>query len=141
VFSDANGEFAALRQGLYEASCGGPNNPSGLGSNVAAFQQTLTTVDNPVANIKAGRKVTVLWVHNNRVNAWQNAIADAGIRSDLADGQAATPFGPLMNFPNYDTFSQVYLGPEPVNMLAQLSAWNVQQLAPAIVKLLDGAIA
>jgi hypothetical protein len=136
VFSDQQGEFQALRQGLYDASCGGPNNPGGLGSNVAAFQQTLTTVDNPVANIKGGRKVTVLWVHNNRVNAWQNAIKDPGITSDLADGQAAKPFGPLMNFPNYNTGSQLFLGPESVNMLAQLSAWNVEQLAPAIVKLL-----
>ena len=136
VFSDTQGEFQALRQGLYDASCGGPNNPNGLGNNVAAFQQTLTTVDNPVANIKGGRKVTVLWVHNNRVNSWQGAIKDTNLTSDLADGQAKKPLGPLMNFPNYDTGTQLYLGAEAVNMLAQLSAWNVQQLAPTIVKLL-----
>jgi hypothetical protein len=136
VFSDAAGEFQALLQGLYDASCGGPNNPNGLGTDVAAFQQTLTTVDNPVANIKGGRKITVLWVHNNRVNAWQGAIKDAGINKDLVDGQAAAPSGPLANFPHYNTFTQLWLGPESVNMLAQLSAWNVQQLAPVIAKML-----
>jgi hypothetical protein len=136
VFSDAEGEFASLRQGLYEASCGGPNNPSGLGDHVAAFQQTLTTVDNPVANIKGGRKVTVLWVHNNRVDDWQHQITDPGIKSDLGDGQGPQHFGPLANFPNYDTVKQLWLGPESVNMLAQLSAWNVQQLAATIVKML-----
>jgi len=135
VFSDAQGEFRALRQGLYEASCGGPNNPNGLGDHVAAFQQTLTTVDNPVANIKAGRKVSVLWVHNNRVDDWQLKIKDPGICSDLADGQVHQS-GPLANFPNYNTVTQLCLGPESVNMLAQLSAWNVQQLAATIVKML-----
>jgi hypothetical protein len=136
VFSDADGEFEALLQGLYNASCGGPDNPTGLGDHVAAFQQTLTTVDNPVANIEGGRKVTVLWVHNNRVDDWQNAIKDPGIKSDLGDGQGPQPSGPLANFPNYNTVTQLWLGPESVNMLAQLSAWNVQQLASTIFKLL-----
>jgi hypothetical protein len=136
VFSDANGEFAALRQGLYDASSGG--DPTKLGDHVAAFQQTLTTVDNPVANIKGGRKVTVLWVHNNRVNDWQNAIKDQGIVSDLRAGQSSSPNPtlPLANFPNYNTVTQLWLGPESVNMLAQLSAWNVQQLTSTIVKML-----
>jgi len=77
----------------------------------------------------------VLWVHNNRVDDWQLKIKDPGICSDLADGQVHQS-GPLANFPNYNTVTQLCLGPESVNMLAQLSAWNVQQLAATIVKML-----
>ncbi len=131
VFSDANGAFATLRQGLYNASCGG----SAPGTATASFLQTLTTVANPVANIEAGRQVRVLWVYNNRVNNWQNAIVDQGIKTDLQLGQQAEPTGPLANFPNYFTGEQLYLEPEAVNMLAQLSAWNVQQLQAEILSL------
>ncbi len=129
VFDDANalypgGAFAAVQTGLYDASCGGG---STLGTATAAFlQKGLVTIANPVANIAAGRVVDVLWVYNNPVSVWQRAITDQGIQQDLA--QVSTPGTPLWNFPNYFTGEQVYLGVEAVNMLAQLSAWNVQQL-------------
>ncbi len=135
VFSDAKGEFAALRQGLYDASCGGSAAP---GKATAWHLQKLTTVNNPVANIKAGREVRVLWVHNNRVDNWQNAIPDTGpngIRADLRNGQQAQPTGPLAYFPSYPIV-ELYLDPEAVNMLAQLCAWNVQQLQTEILDLL-----
>jgi hypothetical protein len=132
VFSDEGNAFATLRQGLYDASSGG----SSLGTATASFLQTLTTVDNPVANIEGGRQVTVLWVYNNRVNTWQGAIADPAIQLDLQNGQLAQPTGPLANFPNYFTGEQVFLDQEAVNMLAQLSAWNVQQLESEILGLL-----
>jgi hypothetical protein len=123
-----NGAFAAVQQGLYNASCGGG---STLGTATAAFlQQGLVTIANPVANIAAGRVVDVLWVYNNPVSNWQGAITDAGIQLDLA--QVSNPLSPLWNFPNYLTGPQVYLGVEAVNMLAQLSAWNVQQLSGTI---------
>jgi hypothetical protein len=131
VFSDGNGEFAALRQGLYNASCSG----SVLGTAPAVFLQTLTTVSNPVANIASGRKVQVLWVYNNRVNNWQDAITGQ-LSLVLQQGQGAQPSGALANFPNYFTGEQIYLAPEAVNMLAQLSAWNVQQLQSQILSLL-----
>ena len=37
----------------------------------------------------------------------------------------------------YYTVEQIYLAPEAVNMLAQLSAWNVQQAQAQIASLLD----
>ena len=133
VFDDSNplypnGAFKAVQTGLYDASCGGG---STLGTATAAFlQQGLVTIENPVANIAAGRVVDVLWVYNNPVSNWQSAITDPGIQSDLAHAsQAGTP---LWQFPNYNTFEQLYLGVEAVNMLAQLSAWNVQQLSGTI---------
>jgi hypothetical protein len=89
VFSDSDGAFAALCQGLYNASCAG----SSLGTATASFLQTLTTVANPVANIESGRNVTVLWIYNNRVNNWQNAITDGGIKADLSLGQQSQPGG------------------------------------------------
>jgi len=133
VFSDAGDAFATLRNNLFSASCGGGSTP---GIAPAAFLQVLTTVENPVANIEAGRQVTVLWVYNNRVENWQAAITDPAIQLDLQNGQQAQPVGPLANFPNYFTGAQVFLDQEAVNMLAQLSAWNVQQLESEILALL-----
>lgn len=133
VFDDTNplypgGAFAAVQTGLYNASRFGT---SSLGTGTAAFlQKGLVTIANAVANIAAGRVVDVLWVYNNPVSIWQKAITDPGIQQDLA--QASTPGTPLWNFPNYFTGEQLYLGVEAVNMLAQLSAWNVQQLSGTI---------
>ena len=138
VFDNSNGELDALCAGLYNASCGGPGKDSDLGTYSAFFTQTLTTVSNPVAGIAGGREVTVLWVYNNRVNDWQSQIKDSGLLADLKCGQSkqasngnpiqdGSGTGPLANFPYYDTGEQIYLYPEGVNMLAQLSAWNVQQ--------------
>ena len=122
------GAFAALQAGLYAASCGGGTS---LGKSPAFFlQKGLVTIENSVANIAVGRVVDVLWVYNNPVSDWTDAIKDAGIIADLADvAKAGTP---LWNFPNYDTGEQVYLGVEAVNMLAQLSAWNVQTISGTI---------
>jgi len=133
VFNDtnplySNGAYAAVQDGLYKASCGGG---STLGKSTAAFlQEGLVTIENPVANIAAGRVVDVLWVYNNPVSDWASKIVDLGIQQDLS--QVSTPLTPLWNFPNYDTGAQIYLGVEAVNMLAQLSAWNVEQLSPTI---------
>jgi hypothetical protein len=137
VFNDSNplypgGAYAATKAGLYAASCGG--GPT-LGKSTAAFlQKGLVTIANPVANIAAGRVVDVLWVYNNPVSDWQNAITDPGIKADLANSN--NPASPLWNFPNYFTGEQVYLNVEAVNMVAQLSAWNVQQLSGQIAALM-----
>jgi hypothetical protein len=89
-----------------------------------------------VANIQGGRQVQVLWVYNNRVDAWQSQITDSALQTALAQGQSVKPAGPLANFPNYFTGEQIALAPEAVNMLAQFSAWNVQQLQSEILTML-----
>jgi hypothetical protein len=133
VFDDSNGAFEAVKEGLHDASCGGG---STLGKSTAAFlQKGLMTIENAVANIAAGRVVDVLWVYNNPVSDWQHAITDPGIRYDLM--QVSHREAPLWNFPNYFTGEQIYLGVEAVNMLAQLSAWNVQQLSGTIAAWLE----
>jgi len=135
VFDNSAGQLDTLCEGLYNASCGGANQDSNLGSYSAVFAQSLCTVDNVVAGIAGGRQVTVVWVYNNRVNQWQTQITDQGLIADLNSGQAGSPSGPLANFPHYDTGLQIYLLPEAVNMLAQLSAWNVQQVQGDIAAL------
>lgn len=130
LFAD---QFADLRNQLANNSCDGQKTP---GNGVAWARQTLTTVANPVANVAAGRTVDVLWVYNNRVNAWQDALTDSGLQSDLKAGQGSSPSGSLANFPNYGTID-LHLDAEAVNMLAQLSAWNVAQLHPQISDLLS----
>ena len=133
VFDDSNplypgGAFAAVQTGLYNASRAGTTT---LGTGTAAFLQTgLVTIANPVANIAAGRVVDVLWMYNNQVLNWESAITDSGIQQDLA--QRSSVGSTLWNFPNYSTVEQIYLSVEAVNMLAQLSAWNVQQLSGTI---------
>ncbi|HVI52208.1 MAG TPA: hypothetical protein VM661_13420 [Candidatus Sulfotelmatobacter sp.] len=125
--------FADLLAQLSANSCNGTSSPN---SGVAWAMQTLTTIANPVANVAAGRKVEVLWVYNNRVNTWQNAITDKAILADLAAGQGASPSGSLANFPSYGTID-IHLDAEAVNMLAQLSAWSLTQLQPQISTLLS----
>ena len=85
-----------------------------------------------------GQKVNILWVYNNRVDAWQKQIPDPRIQEALAEGQGDFRRGPLKNFPNYSTaFDDVViwnpltwrlfgdLDAPQVNMLANLSHWNV----------------
>jgi hypothetical protein len=135
VFDNSNplypkGAYPAVQAGLFAASCGSGTLP---GKSTAYFlQKGLVTIENSVANIAQGRVVDVLWVYNNPVSDWNNAIQDAGIIADLHDvAKAGTP---LWNFPNYDTGEQVYLGIEAVNMLAQLSAWNVQTISGTLAE-------
>lgn len=147
VFDEAN--FDELRAGLWNASTGNGSDAD-VGTYTTAHKLQLTTVDNDVAHVAGGRQVTVLWMVNNRVDAWQQQIIDPRIRADLDRGQAATTGthdgnghrrqhdrGPLAHFPLFHTGSQIYLHPEAVNLMAQLTAWNVLQYADDIVEMLD----
>jgi hypothetical protein len=146
VFDNTHGELDALCQdSTTQAAAARTRTP--VGTHPACFSQTLATVANPVANILGGRQVKVVWIYNNRVNAWQKQITDPTLLAALASGQAnenqdgtfitgKSGTGPLASFPHYNTVKQIYLAPEAVNMLAQLSAWNVQQVQPQIASLL-----
>ncbi|OIR10082.1 hypothetical protein GALL_80100 [mine drainage metagenome] len=124
--------FADLLAQLKRNSCAGTDSPH---RGIAWARQTLTTVANPVAQVAAGRTVQVLWVYNNRVDQWQEAITDIALQADLSQGQGADPGGSLAHFPSYSTFD-IHLDAEAANMLAQLSAWNVAQLTSEIAALL-----
>jgi len=138
IFSDDGEKFSdLLAQLAANSSNGNDTNSDKLGQSTAWARQNLTTVDNPVAAITAGRKVEVIWVYNTPNNRWQQQITDGDIKNDLNDGQGEDPSGELKNFPNYSTFFQFHLENYPVNVLAQLKAWEVSELYSIITSMLN----
>lgn len=74
--------------------------------------------------VDGGWDVQVLWVYNERVGDWEKELP-AKIRKWIGVGS-------LGNFPNYKTFFQnppavIDLSAKQVNLLANLSCWNVIQ--------------
>jgi hypothetical protein len=89
------------------------------------FQQGLPVQENAWWGIDgdATRDVDVLWVCNNRVESWEEQIVDKTICDWLDERDLLG--SELWNFPHYETLAQLHLSPQQVNMLAQLSWWNV----------------
>ena len=115
VFPESS--YQELAQGLWNAnSAGGP----------AMFQQTLQTVANPNFGVPV-YTVNILWVYNTAVQNWFNQL-----QPDVQSVVKSTK-----SFPNYDTVTQLELNPTEVNLLADLSCWNVMSNA-AMVKALFG---
>lgn len=88
-------------------------------------QMEMTTVQNDWWGIEGGQKVTILWVYNDQVTDWQNQLPKK-IRLEIGKG----PAGKFANFPFYKTMFEnvphlVEYTPEQMNLLYQLSAWNV----------------
>lgn len=96
------------------------------------------------------QQVTVLWVYNDRVKEWEDKLAkekfDAGdlgqitLQEAIEKGnQPDDPEGPFQRFPNYKTTGQnadyelVELTPQQVNLLADLSCWNITNSESATV--------
>jgi hypothetical protein len=84
--------------------------------------------------------VTILWVYNDRVPAWESQLpattfldkhlGEITLAEAIAAGNGATPAGPVQHFPNYLTVEEDKLAldaltPLQVNLLAELSCWNV----------------
>ena len=103
VFPTAS--YQELAQGLWNAnSAGGP----------AMYLQTLQTVANPNFGVPE-YTVKVLWVYNTAVQDWFNQLQPSVQK--VVQG--------TRNFPNYDTIWQLNLSPTEVNLLADLSCWNL----------------
>jgi hypothetical protein len=116
VFNTA--DYGALAAGLWAAnSAGGP----------AMFTQTLTTVPNANFGVES-YSVRVLWVYNTPVQNWYNLLDD--------EMQWLVDF--TLNFPNYDTVLQLNLTATEVNLLANLSCWNLQTNADMVLALFNG---
>ena len=109
VFPTAN--YDELAQGLWAAN-------SAPYSGTAIYLQTLPVLPNANFGIQGNYSVRVLWITNTWVEAWYDL---------LRDDVAAYAFGEneLYNFPDYNTFTQLELSASQVNLLAQLSFWNV----------------
>ena len=93
------------------------------GQTVMATSQ-LTTVDNPWWGIRAGDEVNINWIYNENVDQWRDSL-EWEIKAELDLGFA----GEFKDFPRYRTVGEnialVQLTPKQINLLYQLSAWNV----------------
>ncbi len=107
----ASADYDELAQGLWAANSAPYN-------GTAMYMQTLPVLPNPNFGIKGNYNVRVLWIYNTWVDAWYDLLTDDAVAA-FADAEAA------LNFPNYDTVLQLNLSARQVNLLANLSCWNV----------------
>ena len=90
--------------------------------------------------VEGAGTVTILWVYNDRVPAWESLLpsttfldphlGEMTLAAAIAAGNGTTPAGPVQHFPNYLTVEENELAldaltPLQVNLLAELSCWNV----------------
>lgn len=120
IFDNSQGEFDALRQGLYAA------NGQGACSSPAFFEQELVLVNNQLVGIsKGGTMVTLLWVQNAVVNDWQAQIVDPTLKENLVNGQQHGGTAEFADFPYYSTFLKIHQTAAETNTLAQMWSWCV----------------
>jgi hypothetical protein len=106
----ASSDYNELAQGLWAANSGNYN-------GTAMYLQTLNVLPNVNFGIKGNYNVRVLWIYNTWVGAWYDLLS--------LEVKAFADAEKVLNFPNYDTVLQLNLSPRQVNLLAQLSCWNV----------------
>lgn len=111
----ASSDYNELAQGLWAANSDPYN-------GTAMYLQTLPVLPNANFGIQGNYNVRVLWIYNTWVDAWYDLLT-AEIEV-FADAEA------LLNFPNYDTVLQLNLSARQVNLLANLSCWNVMSNSP-----------
>ena len=126
VFDGGASTFDHLCQGLWSASGKGAYN------GIATYQQTLTTVANAWFGVAGGRQVTVLWVYLEYSTAWHDSITDDWVRLKVDALKL------LENFPHYSTL-HTELSATDINLLANLTAWTVQETAQAFETLIAQA--
>ncbi len=102
--------YNELAQGLWAANSGSYN-------GTAMYLQTLPVLPNANFGIQGNYNVRVLWIYNTWVGAWYDLLSDEV--AVYADAEK------LLSFPNYNTILQLNLSVRQVNLLAQLSCWNV----------------
>lgn len=99
---------------------------------------------------------TILWVYNDRIRQWENELNTTQfeyrwldvlpvrltLKETIEKGNQSSPWGPFKHFPNYRTMEEdglldlVELSPRQVNLLADLSCWNVTQNKHVFEKML-----
>lgn len=103
----------------------------------------LQVLDNAWWGVVGGRKVRVLWVYNDRVLDWEARLDRAtGIPTAIEAGNQVEPYGPFRYLPSYLTEGQnisgsIALTPQQINLLAELSCWNVTSRAARMMAFLD----
>ena len=101
--------YDELAQGLYAANSDPYN-------GTAMYMQTLPVLPNANFGIKGNYEVRVLWVYNTWVGAWYDLLSDDVAL--YADAESE------LGFPGYNVL-QLDLSARQVNLLANLSCWNV----------------
>ena len=110
-------DFKKVYKGLRDAKVAG---------KTVMTKTKLTTVYNGWWGIKPGHEVEVLWVYNETVMEWQDKLKQE-VKDKLCEG----PDGPFKDFPLYKLIGEdgllngISLTKPQVNLLYQLSAWNV----------------
>ncbi|MCP4627559.1 MAG: hypothetical protein GY850_29195 [bacterium] len=126
-----------------------PNQPAVNGTVMAKTSLRVQTNDwwgiSDTLPDQSPYRVTILWVYNERVREWENALnpgkfeyrwldflpVHLTLKEAIKKGNEASPWGPFKHFPNYRTMEEdgvldlVELSPRQVNLLADLSCWNV----------------
>ena len=115
-------EFAPLVRALQSARRAG---------KTVVARTELVTVHNEWWGLEGGHHVQILWVYNERVPDWERHIRkQTGIPTAIDAGNERLASGPFRRFPNYLVYGQntpgsVALTREQINLLADLSCWNV----------------
>ncbi len=93
----------------------------GFESNGTAMylQEGLEVVDQPQMGVKGYTTNKILWMYNNKVNEWHDAL-----NTEVKAGMDLDPIA-YADFPHYNTVTQLHLSTRQVNLLAHLSCWNV----------------
>jgi len=102
--------YDELAQGLWTANSAPYN-------GTAMYMQTLPVLPNANFGIQGNYIVRVLWIYNTWVPDWYDLLSDEVAAYAEAER--------VLNFPNYDTVLQLNLSVRQVNLLAQISCWNV----------------
>jgi len=115
-------QFAALRQGLWNASGNGTYSDSPIYP-----QSSLPVLKNSWFGVSGNTTVNVLWVYLENTVTWSSSLSTAGeltsvslIESELVSTK---------KFPHYNTFRDTQLKPNEINLLANLTAWTVMSNA------------
>ncbi len=119
VFDSAR--FAEARDGLWA------NSGSGSHEQPAVFLQTgVAVVDNPWFGVKAnGRKVDILWVKTNPVNAWRDQLPDS------------VKLLTTKSFPDFSLFS-THLSTVNTNLFAHFTSWITAKQSAHLAALFQG---
>ena len=130
----ARSEFAPLVRALQAAKRSG--------RTVMATTE-LESLDNEWWGLRAGHRATICWVYNDRVADWERLIpSETGIPAAIEAGNGPQPCGPFRYFPHYRVTGQnspgsLALTPQQVNLLADLSCWNIVENAASFHSLFE----
>ena len=128
--------FADLVDALQKQKCN---------KKTVLHRMTLKVQANSWWGVDGGWDVNILWVYNDRVLEWERQIKCERVRRAIKRGNKPGHKGYFPYFPNYKTIGEndgkliphlVELTRKQVNLLADLSCWNVKANAETFTNLL-----